>query len=55
MAGFWGQSFIRKLVALLKRASIIIFILSAVIFASALTMGMQYKTISSSFMSEPIK
>ncbi|KAI3865569.1 hypothetical protein MKW92_046737 [Papaver armeniacum] len=38
-AGFWGQCFIRKLIAILKRASIIIFILSAVIFASALTMG----------------
>ncbi|XP_068653068.1 sulfite exporter TauE/SafE family protein 4-like [Aristolochia californica] len=39
LAGFWGQFFVRKLVAVLKRASIIIFILSAVIFASALTMG----------------
>ncbi|KAH7689808.1 Transmembrane protein TauE-like protein [Dioscorea alata] len=39
MAGFWGQFFIRKLVKWLGRASIIIFILSAVIFASALTMG----------------
>lgn len=39
MAGFWGQYFVRKLVAFLKRASIIVFILSAVIFASALTMG----------------
>lgn len=39
LAGFWGQCLIRKLVALLKRASLIIFILSAVIFASALTMG----------------
>ncbi|KAK2998660.1 hypothetical protein RJ639_023535 [Escallonia herrerae] len=39
MAGFWGQFFIRKLIAILRRASIIIFILSAVIFASALTMG----------------
>ncbi|XP_024985418.1 sulfite exporter TauE/SafE family protein 4-like [Cynara cardunculus var. scolymus] len=39
LAGFWGQFFIRKLVAFLKRASIIIFILSGVIFASALTMG----------------
>ncbi|CAK9155381.1 unnamed protein product [Ilex paraguariensis] len=39
LAGFWGQLFIRKLVAILKRASIIVFILSAVIFASALTMG----------------
>ncbi|CAH1452101.1 unnamed protein product [Lactuca virosa] len=38
-AGFWGQFFIRKLVAVLKRASIIVFILSAVIFTSALTMG----------------
>ncbi|KAK9733414.1 hypothetical protein RND81_04G066800 [Saponaria officinalis] len=39
LAGFWGQYFARKLVAFLKRASIIVFILSAVIFASALTMG----------------
>ncbi|XXG86074.1 hypothetical protein AAC387_Pa11g1044 [Persea americana] len=39
IAGFWGQSSIRKLVAVLKRASLIVFILSAVIFASALTMG----------------
>ncbi|GAB4833501.1 hypothetical protein Ancab_031745 [Ancistrocladus abbreviatus] len=39
LAGFWGQFFVRKLVAFLKRASIIVFILSAVIFASALTMG----------------
>ncbi|XP_048504104.1 sulfite exporter TauE/SafE family protein 4 isoform X3 [Beta vulgaris subsp. vulgaris] len=39
MAGFWGQYFVRKLVAFLKRASLIIFILSGVIFASALTMG----------------
>ncbi|XP_071709717.1 sulfite exporter TauE/SafE family protein 4-like [Rutidosis leptorrhynchoides] len=39
MAGFWGQFFIRRLVAFLKRASLIVFILSAVIFASALTMG----------------
>lgn len=39
LAGFWGQFFVRKLMAILKRASIIVFILSAVIFASALTMG----------------
>ncbi|KAJ0714487.1 putative transmembrane protein TauE [Helianthus annuus] len=39
MAGFWGQFFIRRLVAFLQRASLIVFILSAVIFASALTMG----------------
>ncbi|KAJ4978168.1 hypothetical protein NE237_008948 [Protea cynaroides] len=39
LAGFWGQLIVRKLVAVLKRASIIVFILSAVIFASALTMG----------------
>ncbi|KAI3916590.1 hypothetical protein MKW98_026332 [Papaver atlanticum] len=38
-AGFWGQIFVRKLVLVLKRASVIVFILSAVIFASALTMG----------------
>nr|KAJ0225658.1 hypothetical protein LSAT_V11C100020910 [Lactuca sativa] len=39
LAGFWGQFFVRKLVAFLKRASLIVFILSAVIFASAVTMG----------------
>ncbi|XP_010278281.1 PREDICTED: uncharacterized protein LOC104612536 [Nelumbo nucifera] len=39
VAGFWGQFFIRKLITFLGRASIIVFILSAVIFASALTMG----------------
>ncbi|CAA2973681.1 sulfite exporter family 4-like [Olea europaea subsp. europaea] len=39
LAGFWGQFFIRKLITILRRASIIVFILSGVIFASALTMG----------------
>ncbi|KAK1257277.1 hypothetical protein QJS04_geneDACA018554 [Acorus gramineus] len=39
IAGFWGQFFVRKLVAFLRRASIIVFILSAVIFVSALIMG----------------
>ncbi|GFZ10780.1 sulfite exporter TauE/SafE family protein [Actinidia rufa] len=39
LAGFWGQFFIRKLITFLRRASLIVFILSAVIFASALTMG----------------
>ncbi|XP_061352415.1 sulfite exporter TauE/SafE family protein 4 isoform X2 [Gastrolobium bilobum] len=39
LAGFWGQFLVRKLMAILKRASIIVFILSGVIFASALTMG----------------
>lgn len=39
LAGFWGQFFIRKLIAFLRRASLIVFILSAVIFASAVTMG----------------
>lgn len=39
LAGFWGQFFVRKLVAFLGRASVIVFILSGVIFASALTMG----------------
>ncbi|KAI8563189.1 hypothetical protein RHMOL_Rhmol03G0093200 [Rhododendron molle] len=38
LAGFWGQFFIRKLIACVRRASIIVFILSGVIFASALTM-----------------
>ncbi|KAK8531936.1 hypothetical protein V6N13_131292 [Hibiscus sabdariffa] len=39
LAGFWGQYLVRKLIAILKRASLIVFILSGVIFASALTMG----------------
>ncbi|KAI6698018.1 hypothetical protein NL676_018137 [Syzygium grande] len=39
LAGFWGQYFIRKLITFLGRASLIVFILSGVIFASALTMG----------------
>ena len=39
LAGFWGQFFVRRFVAFLGRASIIVFILSGVIFASALTMG----------------
>ncbi|KAJ7976031.1 Sulfite exporter TauE/SafE family protein [Quillaja saponaria] len=39
LAGFWGQFFIRKLITFLRRASIVVFILSAVICASALTMG----------------
>lgn len=49
LAGFVGQLFVRKLLRILGRASIIVFILSGVIFASALTMGkpnqfqLQYK------------
>ncbi|XWS55930.1 hypothetical protein CRYUN_Cryun09bG0042500 [Craigia yunnanensis] len=39
LAGFWGQYLVRKLISILKRASLIVFILSGVIFASALTMG----------------
>ncbi|KAJ1697225.1 hypothetical protein LUZ63_005737 [Rhynchospora breviuscula] len=39
LAGFWGQYLVRKLVKFLGRASIIVFILSSVIFASAATMG----------------
>ncbi|TKY53029.1 integral to membrane [Spatholobus suberectus] len=39
LAGFWGQFFVRRLIAFLGRASIIVFILSGVIFASVLTMG----------------
>ncbi|TVU45287.1 hypothetical protein EJB05_04769 [Eragrostis curvula] len=39
LAGFWGQCLVRKIVHVLKRASLIVFILSSVIFASALTMG----------------
>ncbi|XVE96535.1 hypothetical protein REPUB_Repub02eG0230900 [Reevesia pubescens] len=39
LAGFWGQYLVRKVITILKRASIIVFILSGVIFASALTMG----------------
>ncbi|KAL6507863.1 hypothetical protein OROGR_024058 [Orobanche gracilis] len=38
LAGFWGQFFIRKMITILRRASLIVFILSGVIFASALTM-----------------
>ncbi|CAJ1889509.1 unnamed protein product [Sphenostylis stenocarpa] len=39
LAGFWGQYFVRKLMGILERASIIVFILSGIIFVSALTMG----------------
>ncbi|KAE9619632.1 hypothetical protein Lal_00038042 [Lupinus albus] len=39
LAGFWGQFIVRKLIKFLGRASIIVFILSGVICASALTMG----------------
>eukprot|EP01018_Ginkgo_biloba_P021672 Gb_37352 [translate_table: standard] len=39
LAGFFGQYLIRKIVTLLGRASIIVFLLSGVIFVSALTMG----------------
>ncbi|KAF7818712.1 sulfite exporter TauE/SafE family protein 4-like [Senna tora] len=39
LAGFWGQFIIRKMITILKRASLIVFILSGVIFASAITMG----------------
>lgn len=39
LAGFWGQYFVRKLITFLRRASLIVFLLSGVIFASALTMG----------------
>ncbi|EPS64071.1 hypothetical protein M569_10711, partial [Genlisea aurea] len=39
LAGFFGQSMIRKMVGILGRASVIVFILSAVIFVSALVMG----------------
>ncbi|KAK7245007.1 hypothetical protein RIF29_39837 [Crotalaria pallida] len=39
LAGFFGQYLVRKLIAILRRASIIVFILSGVIFASAVTMG----------------
>ncbi|OAY75671.1 uncharacterized protein LOC109718373 [Ananas comosus] len=48
LAGFWGQFIVRKLVKWLGRASIIVFILSSVIFASALMMGVvgTEKTIS---------
>ncbi|KAE8098440.1 hypothetical protein FH972_016505 [Carpinus fangiana] len=38
-AGFWGQFLIRRMITILRRASLIVFILSGVIFASALTMG----------------
>lgn len=49
LAGFWGQYFIRKLVAILKRASLIVFLLSGVIFASALTMGNYCKSLSQEY------
>ncbi|XP_031381770.1 sulfite exporter TauE/SafE family protein 4-like isoform X2 [Punica granatum] len=39
LAGFWGQYLVRKLITILGRVSIIVFILSGVIFVSALTMG----------------
>ncbi|XVF76307.1 hypothetical protein PTKIN_Ptkin13bG0255900 [Pterospermum kingtungense] len=39
LAGFWGQYLVRKLITILKRASLIVFILSGVIFTSALVMG----------------
>ncbi|XP_022143899.1 sulfite exporter TauE/SafE family protein 4 [Momordica charantia] len=39
LAGFWGQFLVRKMIAILRRASLIVFILSGVIFASAITMG----------------
>lgn len=39
MAGFWGQFFVRKVITILRRASLIVFVLSGVIFASAITMG----------------
>ncbi|XP_010243123.1 PREDICTED: uncharacterized protein LOC104587275 [Nelumbo nucifera] len=39
MAGLWGQFLIRKVIEFLKRTSIVVFILSSVIFASAVTMG----------------
>jgi hypothetical protein len=42
LAGFWGQCLVRKIVHVLKRASLIVFILSSVIFASALTMGIDH-------------
>ncbi|KAJ3697639.1 hypothetical protein LUZ61_001344 [Rhynchospora tenuis] len=42
LAGFWGQYFVRKLVKFLGRESIIVFILSSVIFASAVTMGITF-------------
>ncbi|KAJ8753975.1 hypothetical protein K2173_001873 [Erythroxylum novogranatense] len=38
-AGFWGQFLVRKMITVLGRASLIVFILSGVIFASAITMG----------------
>ncbi|KAF5747844.1 Sulfite exporter TauE/SafE family protein isoform 1 [Tripterygium wilfordii] len=39
VAGFWGQFFVRKLITILRRASLIVFILSGVIFVGAITMG----------------
>lgn len=48
-AGFWGQYLVRKLVAIVKRASIIVFILSGVIFTSAIVMGKSSKPICNFF------
>lgn len=48
-AGFWGQYLVRKLVAIVKRASIIVFILSGVIFTSAIVMGKSSKLICNFF------
>jgi len=39
LAAFVGQVLVKKLVALLGRASLIIFILSGTIFVSALSLG----------------
>ncbi|KAJ8899940.1 hypothetical protein K2173_019645 [Erythroxylum novogranatense] len=39
LAGFWGQFLVRKIITLLGRASLIVFILAGVIFVSAITMG----------------
>ncbi|CAL0321476.1 unnamed protein product [Lupinus luteus] len=39
LAGFCGQFFVRRIIKFLERPSIIVFILSGVTCASALTMG----------------
>ncbi|EMS56955.1 hypothetical protein TRIUR3_23950 [Triticum urartu] len=55
LAGFWGQCLVRKIVHVLKRASLIVFILSSVIFASALTMGIDHYSTSDLTNCSPVK
>ncbi|KAI3473950.1 hypothetical protein Pfo_028524 [Paulownia fortunei] len=46
LAGFWGQCLIRKLITILRRASLIVFILSGVIFASVIGIEKSIKMIN---------